>query len=73
MDPEDLLRERSVQPKDQKIDIEIKKQEDFKDPLVRREKKETMAEFRVRITVQQEQKLDKRFSIPGRIRDRAPI
>ena len=29
----------------------IKKHEDFKDPLVRRERKETMVEFRARIAI----------------------
>ena len=32
-----------------------------------------MDKFRVRITIQQDQKLDKRFSILGYIRDRAPV
>ena len=43
------------------------------DLLVRRERKETMEEFRVRITLWQEQKLDQRFSILGRTKGRAPI
>jgi len=51
MDPKDLLVKYSVQPKDWKVNTKIKKYEDFKDPLIRRERKETIEEFRVRITL----------------------
>jgi len=50
----------------------IKKQE-FTNPLARRERKETMEEFRARITSWQEQKLDQRSSKLGRTKGRAPI
>jgi len=50
MDPEDLLGEYSVQPKDRKANTKIKKQDDFKNPLVRRDRKETIEKFRERIT-----------------------
>ena len=65
--------ENSVQPKDQKVNTVIKKQDDFEDLAVRRRKQETIDKFRTRIIAQQEQKLDKRLAILGRIRDRAPV
>jgi hypothetical protein len=40
---------QDVSPEDRKVDIEIKKQEDFEDPLGGRKPKESMEEFRQRI------------------------
>ena len=68
-----ILEEYSIQPKDQKVNIRIKKQDDFKDLATRHRKQETIDKFRARIIAQQEQKLDKRSSILGHIKDRAPI
>jgi len=48
---EDLLGECSVQPKDRKVNTKIKKQDNFKNLLIRRKKKETIEEFRARITL----------------------
>ena len=53
--------------------MEIKKQDNFKDLTTRRRKQETIDKFRQRIIAQQEQKLDKRLTILGHIRDRVPI
>jgi hypothetical protein len=47
--------ERSVLPEDRIIDTEIKKHDDFKDPLRRKEPNETQTEFRQRIIAWQKQ------------------
>ena len=47
-----ILGKRSIQPKDQKVNTRIKKQDDYKDPATRRRKQETMDKFRTRIIVQ---------------------